>query len=506
MRLILWDQLSKDISCLRGVDKHSDIIVFIETMEECTYVQHHKKKLIFLLSAMRHFADELQQQDYHVHYVKLDDRDNTQSLSSELQRLSNKLHAKKLAVTLPGEYRLFATLLEMKNTLGIDVNILEDDRYLSSREMFQRWATDKKTLRMEYFYREMRKKYHILMQDNLPEGGKWNYDVENRHFPKTAIRIPTPYQQPVDEMTQDVIALVEKHFIDHFGESMPFHYAVTRKEALQALKSFIKYRLPHFGDYQDVMMQNEPWLFHSHISFYLNVGLLNPLECIKAAEAAYYRGTASLSATEGFIRQILGWREFVRGIYWLKMPAYKNSNYLDATRPLPAFFWTGQTEMNCLKQCVQDTKLNAYAHHIQRLMVLGNFALLAGINPIEVNEWYLIVYADAHEWVELPNVTGMILYADGGFLASKPYIASGSYINKMSDYCKNCTYQVTLKSGPKACPFNFLYWNFLLQHRDLLKNNQRLSMIYASLGKMSRDKISDIYLDSEAFLAKLEDT
>lgn len=503
LRLIFWDQLSTTISCLRGVDKKNDIVVLLELEEECTYVKHHKKKLIFLLSAMRHFAAELIQQGYQVHYVRLDDCDNTQTLSGELHRLMRALVAHKWVTTIPGDYRLYALLTDVGKQLGVELEILEDDRYLATHAMFQQWAKNKKSLRMEFFYREMRRKYHILMYDTLPEGGKWNFDNENRHFPKTAITIPTPYKQTVDDITQEVIALVQRHFMDHFGDTTPFHYAVTRKEALRALKAFIQDRLPHFGDYQDVMMQNQPWLFHSHISFYLNVGLLNPLECIKAAETAYYQGLVPLASAEGFIRQILGWREFVRGIYWLKMPAYRTSNYFQAKRPLPAFYWTGDTEMNCIKQCVRDTQANAYAHHIQRLMVLGNFALLAGIDPDEVNEWYLLVYADAHEWVELPNVTGMILYADGGYLASKPYIASGSYINKMSDYCQHCRYKVTLKAGPNACPFNYLYWHFLLQHRTLLKNNPRLSMMYKTLEKMGKDKISEIKADSQKFLDKL---
>lgn len=504
MRLILWDQLSIDLSSLRNTDKENDVIVLCEVREECVYVKHHKKKLVFLLSAMRHFADELTQKGYVVHYVKLDDKKNTQTLSGEIRRLAKSLSIKKIIITMPGEYRVYSALIKLKEKFNLGIDILEDDRYLATREEFKKWAGDKKSLRMEFFYREMRKKYYILMDNNSPEGGKWNYDAENRHFPKSKISIPEPYQSATDKTTKDVIKLVENNFSDHFGDIHSFHYAVTRKDALKALKSFIDNRLRNFGDYQDVMMQDQPWLFHSHISFYLNVGLLAPLECIRAAEAAYYAGEASLSAAEGFIRQILGWREFVRGIYWLKMPAYKTNNFLNATRSLPGFYWSGDTKMNCVKQCVNDTKANAYAHHIQRLMVLGNFALLAGINPDEVNEWYLLVYADAHEWVELPNVTGMILFADGGYLASKPYAASGAYIDKMSDYCKNCAYNVKLKSGSDACPFNYLYWNFLLTHRDKLKNNQRLKMIYSLLSKMSREKITSISGDAQTFLAGLK--
>lgn len=503
MRVILWDQLSTAISSLRDADKKKDIIVFCEVREECVYVKHHKKKLVYLLSAMRHFSAELTQLGYRVHYSKLDDKNNTQTLSGEISRLSKKLNANKILITWPGEYRIYSALGDLQKALAIDLIILDDDRFLITLEEFKQWAKDKKSLRMEFFYREMRKKYHILMRDNFPEGGKWNYDAENRHFPKTNIKIPSPYKHTVDDITQAVIDLVNKYFADHFGDITEFRYAVTRKSALQVLKSFIKDRLAYFGDYQDVMMQDQPWLFHSHVSFYINAGLLNPLECIRAVEAVYHSGEVALSAAEGFIRQILGWREFVRGIYWLKMPSYKANNYLKANRPLPDFYWTGETKMNCLKQCVNDTKANAYAHHIQRLMVLGNFALLAGIHPDEINEWYLLVYADAHEWVELPNVTGMILFADGGYLASKPYAASGAYINKMSNYCENCVYQVKLKNGSKACPFNYLYWNFLLQHRQVLKSNQRLSMIYSTLSRMSHDKIAEIHSDSQAFLGEL---
>jgi deoxyribodipyrimidine photolyase-related protein len=342
------------------------------------------------------------------------------------------------------------------------------------------------------------------MQNDRPLGGKWNYDSENRHFPKGALSIPDYYQNEADAITKDVMHLVHHYFQDHLGEIEPFHYAVTRSQALSALKIFINKRLPLFGDYQDVMIQNQTWLYHSVISFYLNIGLLNPLECIRAIEKSYYQGQVSLSSAEGFVRQILGWREFIRGIYWLKMPDYKSSNFLNALKPLPQFYWSANTRMNCIKQCVNDTKRNAYAHHIQRLMVLGNFALLAGIHPNAVNEWYLIVYADAHEWVELPNVTGMILFSDGGYLASKPYAASGAYINKMSNYCQSCTYKIKEKSGQDACPFNYLYWDFLIRHREKLKNNQRLRMAYASLSQMNADKIKQIQTDALAFFKDIE--
>ncbi|CAN0535614.1 unnamed protein product, partial [Ectocarpus sp. 8 AP-2014] len=341
---------------------------------------------------------------------------------------------------------------------------------------------------MEYFYRDMRQSYRILMSGDKPEGGKWNYDAENRKPPKEGLDIPQTYMAVPDDITREVMDLVAERFSDHFGDLEPFHFAVTRDQARTALRQFIDQRLCHFGDYQDAMIEGEAWMYHSHISFYLNCGLLTPLECVKAVEHAYHQGLAPLNAVEGFIRQIIGWREYVRGIYWLKMPDYVSENFFEAKRALPEFYWTGETEMNCLRQCVTETKENAYAHHIQRLMVLGNFALLAGIDPEHVNEWFLIVYADAYEWVELPNVSGMVLFADGGYLASKPYAAGGSYINKMSDYCKNCSYKVKDKNGADACPFNYLYWDFLARNRDKLSNNHRIGMMYKTYDRMGEDK------------------
>ncbi len=350
----------------------------------------------------------------------------------------------------------------------------------------------------------MRKQYQILMEDDQPLGGKWNFDAENRKPPKQGLTIPEPYIGTIDAITQEVIDLVAERFDDHFGDLAPFYFAVTRADALQVLEQFIDQRFNHFGDYQDAMIEGEPWMYHSHISFYLNCGLLLPLECVQAAENAYYAGKAPLNAVEGFIRQIIGWREYVRGIYWLHMPSYKEKNFFAAERALPSLYWTGKTKMNCLRQCVLETKENAYAHHIQRLMVLGNFALLAGIEPKQVNEWFLVVYADAYEWVELPNVTGMILFADGGYLASKPYAAGGSYINKMSNYCKSCSYKVTQKNGPDACPFNYLYWDFLDRNRDRLASNHRIGMMYKTFGRMAEEKQQAIRDDSRIFLSNLE--
>lgn len=503
LRVILGDQLDFNISSLIDCDKKQDTLLMCEVWNEATYVKHHKKKIAFLFSAMRHFCEELKSQNYNVHYTKLDDEHNTQSFSEEIKRCLKSKKFKKVVVTFPGEYRVLNELQKLKTEISIPLEIREDSRFLSTLQEFKDWAKDRKELRMEFFYREMRKKHNILMKEGKPIGGKWNYDSENRKTPKSDLNIPKTYQGKTDKITQNVINLVAKKFSNHFGDLEPFSFAVNRKQALYALKKFIEERLANFGNYQDAMIENEPWMYHSHLSFYINCGLLNPKECIQAAEEAYHKNKAPLNAAEGFIRQILGWREFVRGLYWLHIPGYAKENFFNAKRKLPDFFWTAQTQMNCLKQCITETKQNAYAHHIQRLMVIGNFCLLAGLDPQEVNTWYLIVYADAFEWVEMPNVTGMILFADGGLLASKPYAASGAYINRMSNYCKNCTFNVKEKNGENACPFNYLYWNFLIENKSQLANNPRLGMPYRTIKNMNPEKIKTIQKDSQNFLNTL---
>lgn len=504
IRLILGDQLSESISSLQDYNPDTDIILMCEVWNEATYVKHHKKKIAFLFSAMRHFAQMFKKQGFNVEYTTLDNPDNTGSFNGEVKRMLSKYNFDRIIVTHPSEYRVLEDIRSLEGELNIPVEIRADDRFLCSPDEFASWASDRKQLRMEYFYRELRKKYDILMEADAPVGGQWNYDAENRKPPKEGLTIPPPYIGTVDEITQEVISLVSERFDNHFGDVEPFYFAVTRADASQVLDQFIEQRLSHFGDYQDAMIQGEPWMYHSHISFYLNCGLLLPLECVQAAEAAYHQRKAPLNAVEGFIRQVIGWREYVRGIYWLKMPEYAHENFFESNRKLPDFYWTANTKMNCLRQCLLETKQNAYAHHIQRLMVLGNFALLAGIDPGEVNEWFLIVYADAYEWVELPNVSGMILFADGGYLASKPYAAGGSYINKMSDYCKNCSYKVTKKNGPDACPFNYLYWDFLDRNREKLAGNHRIGMMYKTFDRMGEEKQRAIRDDSLEFFRRLE--
>lgn len=503
LRLILGDQLSKGLSSLRDAAP-DDLILMCEVRSEATYVKHHKKKIAFLFSAMRHFAAELAADGLTLRYTHYDAPDNAGSLLGEVRRAMAAHDITEIIVTEPGEYRLLAEMRTWADDLGLPVDIRPDDRFLATHQDFADWAKGRKQLRMEFFYREMRRKYAVLMDPGGPIGGRWNYDAENRKPPTEGLKTPAPFAQPPDAVTREVMDLVETQFPDHFGDLEPFPYAVTRAGAVAALKLFITERLAQFGDFQDAMIQGEPWVFHSHIALYLNCGLLEPLECIRAAEQAYHNGAAPLNAVEGFIRQILGWREFVRGIYWLKMPGYKDENFFDADRPLPALYWDAQTRMNCLRQCVIETRQNAYAHHIQRLMVLGNFALLAGISPDQVNDWYLLVYADAYEWVELPNVHGMTLFADGGILGSKPYAASGAYINKMSNYCAGCSYKPGLKNGPKACPFNYLYWDFIERNAPKLRGNGRMGMVYKTLDRMSDQKRAANKADSARFFKALE--
>jgi deoxyribodipyrimidine photolyase-related protein len=503
LRIVLGDQLTRGLSSLKDIDVKNDHVLMVEVHDETTYVKHHKQKITLLLSAMRHFAEELKQEGLNITYVKLEDKGNTGSFTGELHRAVKKLKPSKLIVTEPGEYRVRAMMDIWQEEFKLPVEIRVDDRFFATRAEFSEWAASRKELRMEFFYREMRKKSGLLMKGKDPEGGQWNYDSENRKALSPKEKIPERLRFKPDAITKEVMDLVSQRFDTHPGSLEKFGWPVTRKEALKALDHFIKFCLPRFGDVQDAMKGSEPFLFHALLAPALNCGLLLPLEICRAAERAYHQGHAPLNAVEGFIRQILGWREYVRGLYWHVMPDYSRSNALDATRPLPEFYWTGDTELNCLRNCVKDTMDNAYAHHIQRLMVLGNFALLAGIRPSEVEDWFLAVYADAYEWVELPNVHGMALYADGGLLASKPYAASGAYIDRMSDYCSSCRFSPKAKEAEKLCPFTPLYWAFLERNRKRLSKNPRLFMPYRSLDSMAEATRKRHLATAEAFLSSL---
>lgn len=475
----------------------------VEVAEEATYVRHHKRKIAFLFSAMRHFAKTLEKQGWQVNYIQYNDPQNTGSFTSEIARAIKSNRPDRIVATEPGEWRVLESMRSWSEELGVPVDILTDDRFIATHQEFESWARDRKQLRMEYFYRDMRRKTGLLMAGDQPEGGKWNYDAENRKAASAGLSMPSVKRFEPDQITQDVLDLVSTRFDNHFGDLMPFWFAVTRDQALEVMEHFVVHALPQFGDYQDAMLTGEPFLFHSLLSFYINAGLLNPLEVCKRVEAAYYAGDAPLNAAEGYIRQIIGWREYMRGIYWLKMPDYASENFFNNTRSLPEFYWTGETDMACMSAVITQTKQEAYAHHIQRLMVTGNFALLAGIDPHEVHEWYLAVYADAYEWVELPNTLGMSQFADGGLLGSKPYAASGNYINKMSDYCKQCRFDVKQKTGEGACPFNALYWDFLIRNEEKLKDNHRLGQVFRTWYRIEEDKRIQYRESAARFLANL---
>jgi deoxyribodipyrimidine photolyase-related protein len=498
--LVLGDQLSPNLSSLAAADKADTVVLIAEVWDEATYVRHHKKKIAFIFSAMRHFAEALRLDGWTVDYVKLDDGGNSGSFTGEVARAIARHRASRVVVTEAGEWRVMEMMRGWAERFGIPVDILDDTRFIASHAQFQAWAEGKKQLRMEFFYRDMRRSTGLLMDGQEPVGGRWNFDAENRKPASGELDMPQPPRFPPDTITEEVLALVSRRFHNHFGDLKPFWFAVTREQAEQAFEHFVQHALPYFGDYQDAMLQSEKFLFHAVVSPYMNIGFLDPLAMCRRVEEEYVRGRVPLNCAEGFIRQILGWREYVRGIYWLKMPGYPQQNFFGNRRPLPGFYWTGETEMNCMRHAVMQTREEAYAHHIQRLMVTGNFALIAGIDPYFVHEWYLIVYADAYEWVEAPNTVGMSLFADGGLLGSKPYAAGGNYINKMSDYCGSCHYDVKQRTGPRACPFNYLYWDFLIRNRGKLDRNQRLQPMYRTIDRMGDAKKDAIRESAATFL------
>ncbi len=499
---ILGDQLSKRIASLQAADPKRDVVLMAEVATETTYVRHHKKKIAFVFSAMRHFAEELRKAGWTVDYVRYDEPENTGNFTGEVCRaLKRNGDVDRVSVTEPGEWRVLQEIEAWEGCLGVPIELHNDNRFICSRVEFGRWAEGRKLLRMEDFYREMRRKTGLLMEkDGSPVGDKWNFDAQNRKPAKRGLFIPRLPRFKADKTTEEVLRLVQSRFGNHFGDLSPFGFAVTAEQAEHLLATFIDEALPQFGDYQDAMLEGEPFLFHSLASFYINVGLLDPLEVCRRVEAAYQSGRVPLNAAEGYIRQVIGWREYVRGIYWLKMPGYADLNFFENKRRLPEFYWTAETDMACIKAVVDQTRVHAYAHHIQRLMVTGNFALIAGIDPAEVHEWYLAVYADAYEWVELPNTLGMSQFADGGLLGSKPYAASANYINKMSDYCGGCAYDAKSRSGKQACPFNFLYWDFLARNEDQLAGNHRMRMVYATWRKMAEADKRVLRAKAKSFL------
>ena len=488
--LILGDQLDLASSALSDFDPKCDTIWMAEVDEESTHIPSSKQRSTVFISAMRHFASELRDKNWPLIYTKLDAPDNTGSLSGELEKAIAQLQPNGLVMTAPGDWRVLQSLRAVARQNNLELDIRDDTHFFSTVREFALHAAGRKQLRLEFFYREMRQKTGILMEGKQPIGGQWNFDADNRgSFGKQGPGLlPAPTRFNPDVITQEVIDLVRHRFADHPGSVDSFGWPVTRAQAQVALHEFITQRLPSFGLYQDAMWEGEVWLYHSHLSCALNLKLLNPREVVAAAVDAYEKGHAPLEAVEGFVRQILGWREYVRGIYWTHMPEYITRNSTQATAPLPSFYWTGKTDMACMRDAIHQTLTHGYAHHIQRLMVTGLYALLLGVRPTEVHAWYLGVYVDAVEWVELPNTLGMSQFADGGLMASKPYIASGKYIDRMSNHCKGCRFNPAESTGETACPFTTLYWDYLIQHADALSQNPRMLMQLKNMNRLTEDQ------------------
>ncbi len=483
--LVLGDQLDAESAAFDGFDPACDAVLMMEVREEATYVPQHKIRLALFFSAMRHFRRALEERRYTVHYAALDDDTNRGRFADEIARWVHKTRPEKLIVCKPGDFRVETILEDAAASTSCDLEVRADRHFICALEEFEAHAEGRKSLLLETFYRDMRRRHDVLMEDGNPIGGAWNFDKENRESfgSDGPARIKAPRAFRPDGLTRDVIAMVERHFPDSPGNLDSFDYPVTRDQARAALRDFIDHRLCNFGTYQDAMIGGAPYLYHSRLSCVLNLHLLDPREAIDAAVAAYHAGDAPINAVEGFVRQILGWREFIRGVYWLKMPDYADLNALDADLPMPAFMWTAETEMNCVRQSVGQLIDHAYAHHIQRLMVLGLFAMLLGVRPYDVHRWHMSMYADAVDWVSLPNVLGMSQYGDGGIVGSKPYCASGNYINKMSDYCAGCRFDPKAANSDDACPFTTLYWDFLSRNRQRIKGNRRMGFQLKNLDR-----------------------
>ncbi|RCS59916.1 cryptochrome/photolyase family protein [Parvibium lacunae] len=504
--VVTGDQLNLDSALWEGFDPQQDVVVLAEVPAEATEVWSHRARIAVFLSAMRHFALTLAARGWPVWYLALG-RHAYPDLTSVWTAALARYQPQQVRALSMGDWRVEQTLIHTCAAQGVAVQWLEDDHFLCSRADFARWAKGKRQWLMEGFYREMRKRTGYLMLGNQPIGGAWNFDAENRQaFGKQGpgLRPPLPVFTP-DAITQEVLALVAREFPQHPGSLDHFNWPVTPAQAALALDDFIQHRLVDFGRYQDAMWTDEPFLYHSLLAVPLNLKLLSPKQVLDAAQAAYERGVADLAATEGFIRQILGWREFIRGVYWQSMPALDEANHFDHQHPLPDWYWTGQTQMQCLRQSIGQTLQHGYAHHIQRLMVTGNFALLAGILPSAVSAWYRAVYVDAVAWVEMPNTLGMALYANGGRFTTKPYIASGAYIKRMSNYCGGCRYRPEQKTGPQACPFTTFYWDFLNRHQSRLQGNPRMGLMLKNLERLSAAERAEITACAADYRARLNE-
>lgn len=490
-RLILGDQLNHNHSWYSKVD--DQVVYFMAEMkQEATYVTHHIQKIVAFFCAMRSFSERLKNQGHTVVYYTLDDPQNQETLTENIKHFLKEYSCESFEYQLPDEYRLDQELVRFRESGHLPTTFVDTEHFMTSRTDLEDFFEGKKQYTMEYFYRMMRKKYDLMMiNDKDPEGGKWNFDQSNRKKWKQDTLIPT--EKTFEKDVTDLVKLLESQGIKTIGNITPktFGWATTREESLAVLDYFCEHLLVYFGDYQDAMDPDQAYLYHSRLSFAMNSKLLSPEEVVTIV-ISYWRShqdAIDISQVEGFVRQIIGWREYMRGMYWMQMPEFASVNYLENHNPLPDFYWTGKTKMNCLKCSIHNSLDTAYAHHIQRLMITGNYALLTMTEPSEVDLWYLGIYIDAIEWVEITNTRGMSQWADGGKIATKPYVSSGSYINKMSNYCKGCHYKVSKKTGEDACPFNSLYWNFLDEKQSFFKDNQRMRMMLSLLNKMNKETL-----------------
>ena len=505
--VVLGDQLDASSTAFDGFDPALDAVWMAEVAHESTQVWSTKARIAVFLAAMRHFRDALRARGWRVHYRALDAHPHA-TLEDALAADLADLRPARVVAVAPGEWRLAQSLPEVCRAAGIPWDERPDLHFLCAPAEFADWAKGRRELRMEFFYRWMRKREDVLMADGEPVGGRWNFDAENREtFGKAGPgSLPAPRAFPPDATTREVVALVEARFADHPGALSAFDWPLTAEDAELALQDFVAHRLPLFGRYQDAIWRGEPWLYHSRLSAAMNLKLLHPRRAIDAAVDAWRAGRAPIEAVEGFVRQILGWREYVRGVYWLRMPGFLDDNALGADQPLPALYWTGDTRMACMRDALRQTLDLGYAHHIQRLMVTGLFALLLGARPREIHAWYLAVYVDAVEWVELPNVLGMSQYADGGRMVSKPYAASGKYIQRMSNHCSGCPFDPAEALGPKACPFTTLYWDFLDRHAARFRNHPRAGMQWRNLDRLAPERLQAIRARAAALRGALAKT
>ena len=486
--LVLGDQLDLQASWIERADPLQDVVLMAEVEAEGRHQVNHKQRIALFLAAMRHHAIALTDRGWRLRYVRLEDGQNTQRLDGELARAIERLKPQRVRVVEPGDLRVRGLLQQACDAAGIELQLLDDHSFTCTRDEFRAWAAGRKELTMEFFYRERRRRLDVLMDAGAPEGGQWNFDKENRQSFKQAPTVRRHYRPRRDPITEEVLTLVEQRFPDAIGSTAGFDWPVRADQAHRALDDFIEHRLRGFGTYEDAMWADEPVLYHSRLAASLNLKLLRPMDCVDAAVAAYRRGQAPLNDVEGFVRQIIGWREFIRGVYYLEGEGYVGRNALEQHGRLPAFYWNGETEMRCLRHCVGDVIAQAWGHHIPRLMVLGNFALIAGVAPLAVHQWFLGMYTDAVEWVTAPNVVGMSQHADGGVVGTKPYAASGKYIQRMSNYCKGCRYDVKQRTGEDACPFNTFYWDFLIRHRQRFRSNRRMAMILKNVDRLKEDE------------------